>query len=63
MIALLVSNCDCHALQVSHFSLFSLEAERDVCYMHVDCPIASGSQQSRFSVCLYPGILLGSSGK
>lgn len=32
-----------HATQVSYLYIFSMEAERNVCNVHVGCPAAAGS--------------------
>jgi len=31
------------SLQVSHLFIFTVEAERNVCNVHVGCPVATGS--------------------
>ncbi|GMP26293.1 hypothetical protein CsSME_00002788 [Camellia sinensis var. sinensis] len=43
--------------EVPYLFVFTMEAKRDVFSMHVACSIASGCEQSGFSVPLYSGIL------
>lgn len=51
------------SLQVPHIAVFSMEAKRHVCYMHVDSAIAPSCQQSGFSVRLCSRVLYRISGK
>lgn len=60
LISFLLSECvlSCSLVfKVPDQSIFSMEAKRNVCYLHVDCAITFGCEQNGLGVHLYPRVL------